>query len=240
MAGPDGHQHGMGAQYVLHERHGLAKALHSLETLNYEVAKIALTRSASRLDACGVLVVAGPKFPLLANETRAIEAYLAAGGNGLFMLEPFVETGLEPLLGAYGIVLDDTIVIDDASHYWADPSAPAVTSYNHHQVARDLPLTFFPGARSLSPTAERMAGTSVVPIANSSTNSFGETSADHAAFDQKDDPAGPLTLMAVASRRPARRNSRSASSDRRPTGRRRRWRAAAPRGRRSPGARGSR
>ncbi|MEZ5931901.1 MAG: GldG family protein [Alphaproteobacteria bacterium] len=202
MAGPDGHSHGMGTQYVLHERHGIAKARHSLETLNYAVEKILLTKRANRLNECGVLVVAGPKIPLLPAELDAIDRYLAAGGNALFMLEPFVDTGLEPILSEYGIVLDDTIVIDDASHYWADPSAPAVTSYNHHQVARDLPLTFFPGVRSLSPTTERMAGTSVVPIANSSSNSFGETSRDSAAFDEGKDSAGPLTLVAVANRRP--------------------------------------
>ncbi len=202
MAGPDGHNHGMGTQYVLHETHGFAKARHSLEALNYDVNKIALTQSSNALDVCGVLVVAGPKIPLLADEIEAIDSYLAAGGNGFFMLEPFVDTGLEPLIRAYGIVLDQTIVIDDASHYWTDPSAPAVTSYNHHQVARDLPLTFFPGVRSLSPTPERMAGTAVTAVANSSSNSYGETSADHASFDAGDDPPGPLTLMAVANRRP--------------------------------------
>ena len=202
MAGEDGHSHGMGAQYVLHERHGFAKARHSLEALNYEVGKIALTQSSNDLGDCGVLVVAGPKIPLLPGEVETIDDYLAKGGNGFFMLEPFVDTGLEPLIRAYGIVLDQTIVIDDASHYWADPSAPAVTSYNHHQVARELPLTFFPGARSLSPTSERMAGTAVTAIANSSSNSFGETNTDQASFDAGEDPAGPLTLMAVASRRP--------------------------------------
>lgn len=202
MAGDDGHNHGMGAQYVLHETHGFAKARHSLEALNYEVSKIALAQSTRTLDDCGVLVVAGPKTALLKSEIDAIDAYLAAGGDGFFMLEPFIDTGLEPLISAYGIVLDETIVIDDASHYWADPSAPAVTSYNHHQVARELPLTFFPGARSLSPTSERMAGTAVTAVANSSSNSFGETSIDQASFDAGDDPAGPLTLMAVASRRP--------------------------------------
>ena len=202
MAGPDGHSHGMGTQYVLHETHGFAKARHSLEVLNYEVTKITLTPGANTLSDCGVLVVAGPKIPLLPSEIEAIDSYLAAGGNGFFMLEPFVDTGLEPLIHAYGIVLDQTIVIDDASHYWTDPSAPAVTSYNHHQVARELPLTFFPGVRSLSPTSERMAGTAVTAVANSSSNSYGETSTDHAAFDAEEDPIGPLTLMAVANRRP--------------------------------------
>ena len=32
----------------------------------------------------------GPKLPLLPAEVEAIRAYLAAGGNALFMLDPFV------------------------------------------------------------------------------------------------------------------------------------------------------
>jgi hypothetical protein len=40
--GAPGHTHGLGARYVLHERHGMAKARHALETLNYKVEKILL------------------------------------------------------------------------------------------------------------------------------------------------------------------------------------------------------
>ena len=37
LEGAPGHTHGLGAKYVLHERHGMAKARHALETLNYKV-----------------------------------------------------------------------------------------------------------------------------------------------------------------------------------------------------------
>jgi ABC-type uncharacterized transport system involved in gliding motility auxiliary subunit len=139
-------------KYVLHERHGMAKAKNALETLNYKVEKVLLLQRANAIEGCAVLVVAGPKVPLLPLEVDTIRAYLAAGGNALFMLDPFVRTGLEPVILEYGIVVDDDIVIDEASHFWADVSSPAVSDYNRHQVTRDLPLTFFPGARSLSPT----------------------------------------------------------------------------------------
>jgi ABC-type uncharacterized transport system involved in gliding motility auxiliary subunit len=159
--------------------------------------------SADALAQCELLVVAGPKLELLPPEVAAIRAFLAAGGNALFMLDPFVRTGLEPVLREYGIVADDNIVIDEASHFWADPSSPAVTDYNYHQIARDLPLTFFPGARSLSPTAQRIPGVNVIPLANSSKQSFGETDPQRARFDKAEDLPGPTTLMAVANRRPA-------------------------------------
>ena len=44
MEGTAGHSHGLGAQYVLHEQHGMAKARSALETLNYTVEKISLSQ----------------------------------------------------------------------------------------------------------------------------------------------------------------------------------------------------
>lgn len=203
VEGAAGHQHGLGAQYVLHERHGLAKARHGLETLNYRVEKRTLVQRDLDLSACALLIVAGPKTALLPAEVEAIRAYLASGGNGFFMLEPFVSTGLEPVMRDYGIVLDDTIVIDRASHYWADVSAPAVTTYNRHQITRDLPLTFYPGVRSLSPTPQRRPGVAVTPIVSASKNSYGETNPNHAKYDPNEDLPGPSTLMVVVNRHPA-------------------------------------
>jgi ABC-type uncharacterized transport system involved in gliding motility auxiliary subunit len=169
--------------------------------MNYEVRKVSLLQGGDVLSECAVLVVAGSKVALLPQEVVRVRAYLEAGGNAFLMLDPFVSTGLEPVLRDYGVVLDDAIVIDDASHFAADPSTPAVTSYSGHQVTRELPLTFYPGARSLSPTSERPPGTAVTPIASSSTNSYGETSRDRAAFDEDRDLPGPRTLMVVANRR---------------------------------------
>jgi ABC-type uncharacterized transport system involved in gliding motility auxiliary subunit len=203
LEGDAGHSHGMGAKFVLHERHGLAKARHALETVNYRVEKISLVRADHDLAECAVLIVAGPKVALLDIEIKAIEDYLAAGGNGFFMIDPFVQTGLKPVIRQYGVFLDDTIVLDEASHFWTDASSPAVTRYNHHQVTRELPLTFYPGVRSLSPTAERVVGTNVTPIVSTSTNSYGETDRDHARFDAGTDIRGPATLMVIAQRRPA-------------------------------------
>jgi ABC-type uncharacterized transport system involved in gliding motility auxiliary subunit len=202
LEGAPGHRHGLGVQYVLHERHGMAKARHALETLNYAVEKVALSRGGDVLAGCALVVVAGPKVPLLAGEVARLARYLAAGGHGLFLLDPFVRTGLEPVLEAYGIRVEDDIVIDEASHFWADPSSPAVSDYNRHQITRDVPLAFFPGARSLSPTARRPPGTSVVPLVNTSRRSWGQQERARLDATAARERPGPRTLMAVALRRP--------------------------------------
>jgi ABC-type uncharacterized transport system involved in gliding motility auxiliary subunit len=113
----------------------------------------------------------------------------------------------------YGVVLDDDIVIDEASHFWADVSSPAVSDYNRHQVTRDLPLTFFPGVRSLSPTAQRVPDTSVVPLVSSSRNSWGQANRERVGFVKGRDVPGPNTLMVVALRRPRSRIAVVGDSD---------------------------
>lgn len=200
--GTAGHTHGLGMQTVTHERHGMAKARQGLETMNYTVRKVLLMKTGESLDQCKVLIVAGPRTQLLPSEVEAIDKYLANGGNALLMLDPFVKTGLEPIVEEFGVMLDDTMVIDPASHFWTDVSAPAVTDYNRSEVTQDLPLTFFPGARSLSPTAQRVPGVSVRPIINSSKQSFAGTSRDKAEFDEKKDKPGPATIMVMALRKP--------------------------------------
>ena len=202
LEGTAGHTHGLGSRIDIHERHGMAKARHGLEAMNYVVEKIALTRGEADLSRCSVLVVAGPKVPLLPVEVKAIDRYLAGGGNALFMLDPFVTTGLEPVIREFGVVLDDDIVIDEASHFWTDVSAPAVTDYNRDEITQDLPLTFFPGARSLSPTPQRVPGTAVRPLINSSRDSFGQSNRDRIDFKPGTALPGPRTLMVIVNRRP--------------------------------------
>ena len=91
-------RHGLGAQYVLHERHGMAKARHALETLNYQVEKVSLLQ---RDDALSRLCRAGggraQAAPAAGRGDGGRPPTSPAGGNALFMLDPFVTTGLEPV-----------------------------------------------------------------------------------------------------------------------------------------------
>jgi hypothetical protein len=215
LEGAPGHKHGLGVQYVLHERHGMAKARHALETLNYEVKKLTLVQGGDALRGCTVLVVAGPKTALLPVEVTAVRAYLAGGGNGFFLLDPFVATGLEAVIRDYGVVVDDDMVIDEASHFWADMSSPAVSDYNRHQVTRELPLTFFPGVRSLSPTKERVPDTGRAAARQLVEEELGQANRERieltAARDQAgaDDADGPRAAAGRGRRRGRRRARRS-------------------------------
>jgi ABC-type uncharacterized transport system involved in gliding motility auxiliary subunit len=202
MEGDAGHSHGLGAKLVIHEQHGMAKARTALEAMNYTVEKVSLMRADADISGCSLLVVVGPKAPLLPAEVKTVREFLEAGGNAFFLFDPFVRSGLEPVIAEFGVVLDDDIVIDEASHFWADPSAPAVSDYNRHQITQGLPMSFFPGARSLSPTEKRVPGITVIPLVNSSKKSFGEFTPDRVKFDEDRDQAGPNTIMVLLTRKP--------------------------------------
>ena len=203
IEGEGDHDHGLGTQYVLHERHGMAKLRNSLESMNYAVTKVSLAQGGNKHDDCAVFVVAGPQTALIPSEIEWIGNYIDSGKNALFMLDPFVTTGLEPLIEKLGVILDDNLVLDEESHFWADISSPAITKYNRHTITDDLTLTFFPGARSLSPTDVRVANTQVRPLINTSLNSFGELDISSPGFNEGIDNKGPLTLMVVIKRNPS-------------------------------------
>lgn len=204
MEGTAGHSHGLGQKLVIHEEHGMAKARSALENLGYGVEKVSLVRAGvdDPLTHCAVLVLAGPKSELLPAEVSTIRRFLTNGGNALFMIDPFVRTGLDPVLHDYSIKLEDDIIIDDTDHFWTDRSAPFVTEYNYHAIVRGLPMTFFPGARSLGPTEQRMPGSSVTPIISSSKQSYGQYELERTKFKDGVDKPGPRPLMAVAKRKP--------------------------------------
>jgi len=182
----------------------MAKLRTSLESMNYVAQKVSLVQGTASLDACDLFIVAGPQTRLMDAEVKAIDEYLNAGKNVLLMLDPFIETGLEPIIKKLGVILDNDLVIDPKSHFWADVSSPAVTQYNRHSITEDIPLTFFPGARSLSPTENRVPETYVRPLVNSSTESFGETDQSTASFTEGVDTKGPLTMMVIIERDPSR------------------------------------
>ncbi|MDA0237219.1 MAG: GldG family protein [Proteobacteria bacterium] len=200
--GDIGHEHGLGTQYVLHERHGMAKLRNSLESMNYVVSKVTLAQGGGAKEDCAVFLVAGPQTPLMLSEVQWIDQYIKNGNNILFMLDPFVKTGLEPIIEKLGVVLDNNLVLDPESHFWADISSPAVTNYNRHSITDDLTLTFFPGVRSLSPTDVPVSNTNVRPLINTSLKSYGETEIAQPGFNDGVDRKGPLTLMVIVERNP--------------------------------------
>ncbi|GAB6063324.1 GldG family protein [Deferrisoma palaeochoriense] len=183
------------------QRTGYSEAKKALEDQGFAVKELLLLKEGEIPKDCDVLVIAGPTKPFLDKEVEAVRSYLESGGKVLALLDPQVETGLEPVLEAWGAVLHDDVVIDTMSRLFGGSyTTPIVTEYPPHEITRDFQLaTFLPMARSLDKAKSLPEGVRFSPIARTSNQAWGETDLSNpsASFDPTQDVRGPLTLAAL-------------------------------------------
>jgi ABC-type uncharacterized transport system involved in gliding motility auxiliary subunit len=200
------------------ERAGFTEAKSALEKANYEVKPLPLARQGKVPDDAAVVIVPGPRSDFFGPEIDALDGYLAKGGKLLVMINPpFPEKGqpesLRKLVGRYGLGLDDDLVIElnpIGQVFGIGPQVPIVQQYEPHPITRDMTgfTTLFPLARSISTPKTPPAGITIQPLARTTPDSWGET--DRASIEagqvkpDPEDPKGPLTLAAVATKDKAR------------------------------------
>ena len=159
-----GHNHSTGGRPLdITERHGIGMARDALEALGYAVRKTVLARGPGALDGCSV-VVASPQQPFLPTERHNLSIMPWPGEGSCCCSNRSLKPGWRRcsiFSGQRRRLRRDR----RASHYWTDPGTPAVSDYARHPITRNLPLTFFPGAVSLSPKpGGLLAEINVVPL----------------------------------------------------------------------------
>ena len=175
----------------------------ALEDENYDVRQLILAVEGEVPEDCSVLLLAGPQKAPLEAETEAIERYLDGGGNLMVLLEPHPAAGLSGLLTSYGLQVGQDLVLDASGVgrlFGMGPAVPLVSSYEDHAITEGFDLmTFFPTARSVTPSPLPPAGLTVQPLARTSPNSWGETQlgTETARLDPETDLQGPVTVAAA-------------------------------------------
>ena len=188
------------------DRTGYNQMKAAIETLNYDVKDLLLARETKIPDDAAIVVVAGPQKDLLPNELEALVAYVDRAGKVLFLVDPFQNAGLGPVLERWGLGLGGDVIIDinpQGRLAGAGPEVPVVGDYLAHPITRDFRFaTFFPVARSVSPKEKAPEGVTAQGLARTSGESWAETNQDQIRTGQvKPDPGearGPLTIAAVA------------------------------------------
>ncbi len=181
----------------------------TLEKKNYTVKSLSLL-SAGKIPAdAKVLVLGGPQTPLAKSEISQLKDFLGSGGALIVMVDPTIlnklgdsPDTLAPLLAAWGITVDNDMVIDPN----ANPASVAVAdplAYASHPVTEKMRgvNSFYPRARSLQLSA--IDGLTVLPLVVTGSAAWGETDfqsvdSNKVSFDPAQDFAGPVTLAAVA------------------------------------------
>ncbi|MFH1824534.1 MAG: Gldg family protein [Candidatus Firestonebacteria bacterium] len=193
------------------ERGGLSELNKYLIGENYSVRKINIIKEGKIADDCDVLVVSGPKIPLINKEAELIKGYLKNGGKAIFLLDPLVLTNLEPVLEDWNIKLDNDVIIDTAQCFsmplvGSDP-VTLIPTYKSHLILEPLLKanipTFFPVTRSISDAKKKLERRTVTKedLLVTSDKAWGETNLkdQKAKFDEGKDLKGPLTFGVVVS-----------------------------------------
>ena len=185
---------------------GYSFAKKAIESSNYELKELVLPTAEIIPDDANLLVIAGPKKPLLNSEIETLKQYIDNGGKTFFMIDPGTASEVVSFLEKYGVSIKDNTVVDKISRvFGVDPSMPVVTQYGDHPIVKDFSLaTFFPLARSVNMTVNPVENIRVTSLVKSSPNSWAETDMDRfkrgeAAFDEGKDIKGPVSIGIVAS-----------------------------------------
>ncbi|HEX9594496.1 MAG TPA: Gldg family protein [bacterium] len=184
------------------DRDGLDSVARALEGQGFETSELLLLEAGAVPTDTDVLVVAGPRKPLLPEEIAALADYLDRGGNVVILADPDSTSDLAALLEPWGIATPEKVIIDPTSRmFGGDFTVPLVSQYPPHEITEGFNLAaFFPVARPIE--EEKRAGVTQTVIARTGPDAWGESDikSSEVAFDDGDSQ-GPVAVMVLAERR---------------------------------------
>ncbi len=157
--------------------------------------------SLSEITNCDVLVVAGPTHKFLPHEVSLVRHYINNGGRAMVMLDPEIESGLEPLMKEYNVKIGNDIVVDPERQIPSlSPMQLFIGLYKDHPITRTLKtFTIFPIARSVSVLNDDNKVNVARALAMTSGRGWGETDTDSEKFkfDLNSDNEGPISVAVL-------------------------------------------
>ncbi|WP_022941223.1 GldG family protein [Psychromonas hadalis] len=205
---------------------GLSKFKQLLTDNNIQSNALMLGITQAIPEDCDVLIIAGPRSALTAQEEILIVDYLASGGNALFLIEhalvtttdkPLTEAQLQQnpslngILNQWGLNVQSDIVVDFTNHVGNDVGSPATKNYGKHKaITEGLDYTFYVRPRSIEVLEDRRSSIKLAVIASTASkeNSWAETNRHlDIQFDQGIDTPGPVPISYVVLEQHQQKNS---------------------------------
>ncbi len=183
----------------------ISLAVQGLADRNFLVEPLNLAQTGAVPVDAAVIVIAGPQQPLFEPEVQLLEDYQNQGGSLLILLDPRQETGLDPLLEQWGILLDNRLAIDASGisqQLRLGSAAPIVQSYSDHPITRSFSnsISFYPYARPLE--IVEVPNVRPNPIVLTNDRSWADANPDEkpVKFTEGEDRMGPLPIGVALSR----------------------------------------
>lgn len=179
---------------------GLSAFGQALEHNAYEPRELDLAREGDVPDECDVVILAGPRVPLLEREIEALLDYGRAGGRLFVTVWPFTEEPVDvnPLLQEWGIAFFGGLVVDELRSEGFDVANLIIESFpTANPIVENVHRLSFPFAGALVEVDDPSEGLSVSRLAETSEASFAETNPDEIA-PGPGDLVGPVLVAAAA------------------------------------------
>jgi len=182
------------------ERNGYGILRKVLETENYRVRPLPLRQMGAVPKEAHLIIVSGPKEDLTTEELDALSTYFSAGGNGLFLLDPYTVPGLAQYLAQFGFVLAEDVVVDTQIQVaGGDPFTPVIGTFSREVFPRDprgepvLPVVRSVGVQDGKAQAFAFSSEASWALRDRTRAEQGDIT-----FKEGEDQRGPLPVAAVA------------------------------------------
>ncbi|MBC9866305.1 MAG: ABC transporter [Opitutae bacterium] len=191
---------------------GLSELAQELRQRNFELSTLDLASPETRVpDDADLLILAGPKHPLLDREVSALKDYLTdRAGRLILLIDPAIRNNLDELFFQWGILAEDMVVLDSGPDYMMNGGDLLLRRFDaEHPITESLAknnLSVLVGfsrpvrADLGAPLDDRL---SVTPIVGGSETSWGERfyrDESLIGFDSDVDLQGPVSVVAVSER----------------------------------------
>ncbi len=182
--------------------HDLGEFGKQLTTKGFRIGTLNLAIDHDVPANASVLVIASPQADLTEGEVDKLLAYIARGGNLLWLIDQESLHGLQPLAENLELTLTPGVVVDPQAQQLKLPITFALgANYGQHPVTSDFDyITIFPFARQITINEnEQWHSVSLVEAAQGGWVETGKL--DSAiAFDQMYDVSGPVSIAAALNR----------------------------------------
>ncbi len=177
---------------------GYSELTERLEATGFEVKALELYRTGLIPADATVLVIAGPQTALLDSEVPLVRDYVERRSGALMvLLEPEVDSGLEPLLEGWGFEIGDDLVVDLEGQAMVGDYSTIFAELGHHTITAELAVpALLQQARTVGAAESRF---DVQVLLKSGRGAWAEKDLEdlEMSFDAEVDEPGPLDLGAI-------------------------------------------
>jgi ABC-type uncharacterized transport system involved in gliding motility auxiliary subunit len=185
------------------DKKGFSRLKNYLIQENYDIDELFLSAQKQIPPDCALLISLGAKRPLDSREVSVIDDYLGKGGRFLAGTDPQSFSGLNNVLGKWGVWFNNDFVLDPGSSYWFRPDVPLVKTFGFSPMTENLRAAIVFAQASSIGFAEK-SNVSVYRPLRTSDSAWGEMDLkqESPAFNpEKGDIKGPLNLAVYAEKK---------------------------------------